>query len=89
MGSVNRVGTWRGPVDAALGPPRRTLPGVRDVVISISIVRQQLRVLGLVVDLANLAAKISYRFCGSPRSSARGDTEHRQRVTAPLLEQRP
>lgn len=52
MGSVNRVYVGRLARMLVLGPLGETFGRVRDVVISISIVRQQPRVLGLVVDLA-------------------------------------
>ncbi len=52
MGSVNRVYVARLPRMMVLGPLGESFGRVRDVVISISIVRQQPRVLGLVVDLA-------------------------------------
>ncbi|ORA82010.1 CBS domain-containing protein [Mycobacterium malmoense] len=52
MGPVNRVYVARLPRMLVLGPMGESFGRVRDVVISISIVRQQPRVLGLVVDLA-------------------------------------
>jgi Mg/Co/Ni transporter MgtE len=52
MGSVNRVYVARLARMLVLGPLGENFGRVRDVVISISIVRQQPRVLGLVVDLA-------------------------------------
>jgi Mg/Co/Ni transporter MgtE len=52
MGSVNRVYIARLARMLVLGPLGESVGRVRDVVISISIVRQQPRVLGLVVDLA-------------------------------------
>src|SRR6185437_11163561 len=52
MASVNRVYVARLARMLVLGPLGETFGRVRDVVISISIVRQQPRVLGLVVDLA-------------------------------------
>ncbi|MDM4138948.1 MULTISPECIES: CBS domain-containing protein [Mycobacterium] len=52
MGSVNRVYIARLSRMLVLGPLGESVGRVRDVVISISIVRQQPRVLGLVVDLA-------------------------------------
>src|SRR6059058_3509687 len=52
MGPVNRVYVARLPRMIVLGPLGESFGRVRDVVISISIVRQQPRVLGLVVDLA-------------------------------------
>lgn len=52
MGSVNRVYLARLSRMSVLGPLGESFGRVRDVVISISIVRQQPRVLGLVVDLA-------------------------------------
>jgi Mg/Co/Ni transporter MgtE len=52
MGSVNRVYVARLARMLVLGPLGESFGRVRDVVISISIVRQQPRVLGLVVDLA-------------------------------------
>ncbi|OBJ56260.1 magnesium transporter MgtE N-terminal domain-containing protein [Mycobacterium sp. 1423905.2] len=52
MGSVNRVYVARLARMMVLGPLGESFGRVRDVVISISIVRQQPRVLGLVVDLA-------------------------------------
>jgi Mg/Co/Ni transporter MgtE len=52
MGSVNRVYIARLARMLVLGPLGENFGRVRDVVISISIVRQQPRVLGLVVDLA-------------------------------------
>lgn len=52
MGPVNRVYVARLPRMLVLGPLGENFGRVRDVVISISIVRQQPRVLGLVVDLA-------------------------------------
>ncbi|CAN5378984.1 CBS domain-containing protein [soil metagenome] len=51
MTSVNRVYAARLAGLAVLGPDGESLGRVRDVVISISIVRQQPRVLGLVVEL--------------------------------------
>jgi Mg/Co/Ni transporter MgtE len=52
MASVNRVYVARLARMLVLGPLGENFGRVRDVVISISIVRQQPRVLGLVVDLA-------------------------------------
>ncbi|MFV0496261.1 magnesium transporter MgtE N-terminal domain-containing protein [Mycobacterium sp.] len=52
MGTVNRVYVARLPRMMVLGPLGESFGRVRDVVIGISIVRQQPRVLGLVVDLA-------------------------------------
>jgi Mg/Co/Ni transporter MgtE len=52
MASVNRVYVARLARMLVLGPMGENFGRVRDVVISISIVRQQPRVLGLVVDLA-------------------------------------
>ncbi|OBH39833.1 magnesium transporter MgtE N-terminal domain-containing protein [Mycobacterium mantenii] len=52
MGSVNRVYIARLSRMLVLGPFGESVGRVRDVVISMSIVRQQPRVLGLVVDLA-------------------------------------
>ncbi|WP_204802168.1 magnesium transporter MgtE N-terminal domain-containing protein [Mycobacterium riyadhense] len=52
MGSVNRVYLARLSRMMVLGPLGESFGRVRDVVISISIVRQQPRVLGLIVDLA-------------------------------------
>jgi Mg/Co/Ni transporter MgtE len=52
MASVNRVYVARLPRMLVLGPFGESFGRIRDVVISISIVRQQPRVLGLVVDLA-------------------------------------
>lgn len=52
MGPVNRVYVARLARMLLLGPLGESFGRVRDVVISISIVRQQPRVLGLVVDLA-------------------------------------
>lgn len=52
MGSVDRVYVARLARMMVLGPLGESFGRVRDVVISISIVRQQPRVLGLVVDLA-------------------------------------
>ena len=52
MASVNRVYVARLSRMLVLGPLGENFGRVRDVVISISIVRQQPRVLGLVVDLA-------------------------------------
>jgi Mg/Co/Ni transporter MgtE len=52
MGSVNRVYVARLARLLVLGPLGENFGRVRDVVISISIVRQQPRVLGLIVDLA-------------------------------------
>ncbi|OBG63382.1 MULTISPECIES: magnesium transporter MgtE N-terminal domain-containing protein [unclassified Mycobacterium] len=52
MASVNRVYIARLSRMLVLGPLGESFGRVRDVVISISIVRQQPRVLGLVVDLA-------------------------------------
>ncbi len=52
MGSVNRVYIARLARMLVLGPLGENFGRIRDVVISISIVRQQPRVLGLVVDLA-------------------------------------
>ncbi len=51
MASTNRVYAARLAGMAVLGPDGESLGRVRDVVISISIVRQQPRVLGLVVEL--------------------------------------
>ena len=51
MAAVNRVYAARLPGMAVLGPDGESIGRVRDVVISISIVRQQPRVLGLVVEL--------------------------------------
>ncbi len=51
MAPVNRVYVARLPRMLVLGPLGENFGRVRDVVISISIVRQQPRVLGLVVDL--------------------------------------
>ncbi|ORB64074.1 magnesium transporter MgtE N-terminal domain-containing protein [Mycobacterium scrofulaceum] len=52
MASVNRVYIARLSRMMVLGPLGESFGRIRDVVISISIVRQQPRVLGLVVDLA-------------------------------------
>src|SRR5246127_4071172 len=52
MASVNRVYVGRLSRMLVLGPLGESFGRVRDVVISISIVRQQPRVLGLIVDLA-------------------------------------
>ena len=52
MDSVNQVYVARLHRMLVLGPMGESFGRVRDVVISISIVRQQPRVLGLVVDLA-------------------------------------
>jgi Mg/Co/Ni transporter MgtE len=52
MASVNRVYVARLSKMMVLGPMGESFGRIRDVVISISIVRQQPRVLGLVVDLA-------------------------------------
>jgi len=52
MGSVDRVFVARLARMLVLGPLGESFGRVRDVVISMSIVRQQPRVLGLVVDLA-------------------------------------
>ena len=52
MASVNRVYVARLPRMLVLGPLGESFGRVRDVVISMSIVRQQPRVLGLLVDLA-------------------------------------
>src|SRR5262249_44643980 len=52
MGSVNRVYVARLARMLVLGPLGESFGRVRDVVISISIVRQQPRVVGLVVDSA-------------------------------------
>jgi Mg/Co/Ni transporter MgtE len=51
MSSVNRVYAARLAGLVVLGPDGESLGRVRDVVISISIVRQQPRVLGLVIEL--------------------------------------
>lgn len=51
MASVNRVYAARLAGMVVLGPDGESLGRVRDVVISISVVRQQPRVLGLVVEL--------------------------------------
>ncbi|GAA2793798.1 magnesium transporter [Mycobacterium crocinum] len=51
MASVNRVYAARLAGLAVLGPDGESLGRVRDVVVSMSIVRQQPRVLGLVVEL--------------------------------------
>src|SRR5258708_4865989 len=51
MTSVNRVYAARLAGMTVLGPDGESIGRVRDVVISISIVRQQPRVLGLVVEL--------------------------------------
>jgi Mg/Co/Ni transporter MgtE len=51
MASVNRVYAARLSGMVVLGPDGESLGRVRDVVVSISIVRQQPRVLGLVVEL--------------------------------------
>ncbi|WP_328359608.1 CBS domain-containing protein [Mycobacterium sp. NBC_00419] len=51
MASVNRVYAARLAGMAVLGPDGESLGRVRDVLVSISIVRQQPRVLGLVVEL--------------------------------------
>ena len=52
MASVNRVYVARLPRMLVLGPLGESFGRIRDVVISMSIVRQQPRVLGLLVDLA-------------------------------------
>jgi Mg/Co/Ni transporter MgtE len=52
MGSVNKVYVARLHRMMVLGPMGESFGRVRDVVLSLSIVRQQPRVLGLVVDLA-------------------------------------
>ena len=51
MASVNRVYAARLAGMVVLGPDGESLGRVRDVVVSISIVRHQPRVLGLVVEL--------------------------------------
>ncbi|MCB0942616.1 MAG: PRC-barrel domain-containing protein, partial [Mycobacterium sp.] len=51
MASVNRMYAARLAGMVVLGPDGESLGRVRDVVVSISIVRQQPRVLGLVVEL--------------------------------------
>src|SRR5690242_12403942 len=51
MAAVNRVYAARLPGMVVLGPDGESIGRVRDVVISIAIVRQQPRVLGLVVEL--------------------------------------
>ena len=51
MAAVNRVYAARLAGMVVLGPDGESIGRVRDVVISISIVRQQPRVLGLVVEL--------------------------------------
>ena len=51
MASVNRVYAARLAGMVVLGPDGESLGRVRDVVISISVVRQQPRALGLVVEL--------------------------------------
>ncbi|MEI7519352.1 MAG: CBS domain-containing protein [Mycobacteriaceae bacterium] len=53
MASVNRVYAARLAGMVVLGPDGESLGRVRDVVISISIVRQQPRVLGLVVEMTS------------------------------------
>ena len=53
MVAVNRVYAARLAGMVVLGPDGESIGRVRDVVISISIVRQQPRVLGLVVELLN------------------------------------
>src|SRR6201992_1173144 len=52
MGSVNKVYVARLSRMMVLGPFGESFGRVRDVVVSISIVRAQPRILGLVVDLA-------------------------------------
>ena len=51
MASVNRVYAARLAGMVVLGPDGESIGRVRDVVIGISIVRQQPRVLGLVIEL--------------------------------------
>ena len=51
MASVNRVYAARLAGMVVLGPDGESIGRVRDVVISISLVRQQPRVLGLVIEL--------------------------------------
>src|SRR5947209_8228833 len=53
MASINRVYAARLARMQVLGPMGEALGRVRDVVVSISIVRQQPRVLGLVVEMAS------------------------------------
>jgi Mg/Co/Ni transporter MgtE len=53
MASINRVYAARLARMAVIGPLGESLGRVRDVVVSISIVRQQPRVLGLVVEMAS------------------------------------
>src|ERR1700752_2111893 len=53
MASINRVYAARLARMLVLGPMGESLGRVRDVVVSISIVRQQPRVLGLVVEMAS------------------------------------
>ena len=53
MASINRVYAARLARMQVLGPMGESLGRVRDVVVSISIVRQQPRVLGLVVEMAS------------------------------------
>src|SRR6201992_2832098 len=53
MASINRVYAARLARMQVLGPMGESLGRVRDVVVSISIVRQQPRVLGLVIEMAS------------------------------------
>ncbi len=53
MASINRVYAARLARMQVLGPMGESLGRVRDVVVSISIVRQQPRVLGLVVEMSS------------------------------------
>ena len=53
MASINRVYVARVPRMKVLGPIGESFGRVRDVVVSISIVRQQPRVLGLVIEMAS------------------------------------
>ena len=84
MDSVNQVYVARLHRMLVLGPMGESFGRVRDVVISISIVRQQPRVLGLVVDLAT-RRKI---FIPILRVAAIAPEavifSHGQRVTAPV-----
>jgi hypothetical protein len=69
MGSVNRVYVAPLAPMLVLGPLGENFGRVRDVVISVSIVRQQPRVLGLVVDWA------TRRDPAGPRPPAAGREE--------------
>ena len=73
MASINRVYAARLARMLVLGPMGESLGRVRDVVVSISIVRQQPRVLGLVVEMTFAPKDIRADSAGRCDRARRGD----------------